>query len=165
MKQLTLIRHATAAPAFAEQQDWDRELEASGVRDAHKMAKELRARKAKPNVFLSSPAVRTLATAEIIAREIGFPIDAIQRRERLYLAPPKDLLALARELGGAAQHLWMIGHNPGISEFADQLSGERHIDNMPTCAVVQMEFEIESWSNLAWGLGVNVQFDYPLKRR
>jgi phosphohistidine phosphatase len=163
MKQLTLIRHATAAPAFAGQQDWDRELEASGVRDAHKMGKRLRAAKAKPDVFLSSPAVRTLMTAQLIAIEVGVAPAIIQKRERLYLAPPKDLLALARELGGTAQHLWMVGHNPGISEFADQLSGERDIDNMPTCAVVQMDFDIDDWSDLAWGLGTNVRFDYPQK--
>lgn len=163
MKQLTLIRHATAAPAFADQQDWDRELEASGVRDAHKMGKRLRALKARPDVFLSSPALRTLTTAQIIGAEVNVPASCIQKRERLYLAPPKDLLALARELGGTARHLWMVGHNPGISEFADQLSGERDIDNMPTCAVVQIEFDLADWSELAWGLGTNVRFDYPQK--
>jgi phosphohistidine phosphatase len=163
MRQLTLVRHATAAPAHAGQQDWERPLEASGVRDAHKMGERLRAAKTKPDLFLSSPAVRALTTAQCIAQEIGVPLEAIQKCERLYLSAPKDLLALVCELGGTAQHLLIVGHNPGISEFADQLSSEGRIETMPTCAVVQMEFDIECWRDLAWGLGINVLFDYPQK--
>jgi phosphohistidine phosphatase len=163
MKSLTLIRHASAAPAFSGQPDWNRELEATGIRDARTMGERLQAG-AKPTLFMSSPAVRALKTAQLIATVIGFPPSAIQKRERLYLAGPKDILALIRDVGGTADRLWIVGHNPGISEFADQLSGERAIANMPTCGVVQMEFDIEHWRDLGWGLGVNVTFDYPQKR-
>lgn len=163
MKQLTLIRHATAAPAFSGQPDWDRELEASGVRDARKLGERLRAC-ARPTLFMSSPAARALATAQLIATEVGFAPAAIQKRERLYLATPKDMLALICDVAGTAERLWVVGHNPGISEFADQLSNERAIDNMPTCAVVQMELDLEQWRDLSWGMGSNVTFDYPYKR-
>jgi phosphohistidine phosphatase len=161
MKQLTLIRHGTAEPALGGQPDWDRALEARGIRDAQKMGKHLRGKHAKPDLFLSSPAVRALVTAQHIAHELGLPPTSIQKRERLYLASPKDLLALLCELGGTAQQLWLVGHNPGISEFADRLSSERRIDNMPTCAIVQMEFDFQEWRDLGWGLGVNVEFEYP----
>lgn len=164
MKQLTLIRHASAAPVFGGQPDWDRELEARGVRDAQIMGERLHASKVKPDLFMSSPAVRALTTAQHIAHAIGLPLAAIQKRERLYLASPKDLLALICDVGGTANHLWIVGHNPGISECADQLSSERRIDNMPTCAIVEMEFDIAHWRDLSWGLGVNVEFDYPHKR-
>lgn len=163
MKQLTLIRHATTAPAFAGQADWDRELEARGVRDAQKMGQRLLARHTKPDLFMSSPALRAVTTAQHLARELSLPPACIQKRERLYLATPKDILALICDVGGTANHLWIVGHNPGISEFADQLSSERRIDNMPTCAIVQMEFDIERWNELSWGTGVNVEFDYLQK--
>jgi phosphohistidine phosphatase len=163
MKHLTLIRHATAAPALGGQQDWDRPLENSGIKDAQRMGERLRADHAKPDLFLSSPALRALTTAQHIADQLHVPHTAIQKRERLYLASAKDLLALLCELGGTARHLWVVGHNPGISEFADQLSSERGIDNMPTCGIVRMDFDISHWRDLCWSSGKNVVFDYPQK--
>jgi phosphohistidine phosphatase len=55
----------------------------------------------------------------------------------------------------------IVGHNPGLTEFADRVSAERDIDNMPTCAIYTLEFEIKDWSELEWDSGVNVDFDNP----
>jgi phosphohistidine phosphatase len=164
VKRLTLIRHATAQPALGGQEDWDRALEARGIKDAHAMGVRLRDHGFKPDLFLSSPAVRALTTAQHLAQAAGLKALNIEQNERLYLASAKELLAVAQELGARHQHLVLLGHNPGLSEFADQLSSERSIDNMPTCAVVHMDFGIEQWRELAWSSGTNVVFDYPSKR-
>ena len=74
----------------------------------------------KPERILSSPAVRALATATIFARELGVPAAKVQQDERLYLAGPKDMLKVVHELGGNMPHLMIVGHNPGITEFADR---------------------------------------------
>jgi phosphohistidine phosphatase len=163
MLRLTLIRHARTEPAYAGQEDWDRALEASGQRDAPEMGKRLKDRQFKPDLVLSSPAVRALTTATIIVRELGISASKVVQDERLYLASPKDMLQVIRELGGTASHLMLFGHNPGITEFADQISSERSIDNMPTCATFTVEFDIGDWSQLACGTGVNAEFDYPRK--
>ena len=99
------------------------------------MARRLKGRDLKPDRILSSPAVRAITTATIMARELGVAAAKVQQDERLYLAAPKDLLKVVRELGGTRRHLMVVGHNPGITEFADRLSGERSVDNLPTCAV------------------------------
>ncbi len=57
----------------------------------------------------------------------------------------------------------IVGHNPGLTEFADALSCERSIDNMPTCAVYTLEFDIEDWSELEFAQGVNAELDYPAR--
>jgi phosphohistidine phosphatase len=105
--------------------------------------------------------VRAISTATILARELGIPAAKVSQDERLYLAQPKDLLKVVRELGGDAPHLMIVGHNPGISEFADRLSAERSLDTMPTCAVYTLEFELARWSELDWSTGINADFDYP----
>ena len=161
MRRLTLIRHAKTEPARSEQEDWDRVLEPRGQRDAPEMARRLKRRKLKPDLILTSPAVRALTTASIMARELGVAAGKVIQDERLYLASPKAMLKVVHELGGGADHLMIFGHNPGITEFADQLSGERSIDNMPTCAVYTIEFAIDHWSELDWALGVNGELDYP----
>jgi phosphohistidine phosphatase len=160
---LTLIRHAKADAARAGQEDWDRPLDARGMRDAPEMAQRLKAATRKPDKVLASPAVRALTTATIMARELGVSASKVLQDDRLYLASPKAMLSVVHELGGTVRHLAVVGHNPGITEFADQLSAERSIDNMPTCAIYRLEFDIERWSELAWGTGVNAEFDYPKK--
>jgi phosphohistidine phosphatase len=125
------------------------------------MGRRLKALQPKPDKVLSSPAVRALTTAAIIVRELGIAVAKVRQDEQLYLASPKAMLSVVHELGETAKHLMIFGHNPGITEFADQLSSERSLDNMPTCAVYSLEFDINNWSELAWGTGINAEFDYP----
>jgi phosphohistidine phosphatase len=111
--------------------------------------------------MLTSPAVRAITTATIMARELKVPASLLQPAEQLYLATPADLLAVLRELGGNSKHLMVFGHNPGITEFANKLSAGETIDNMPTCAVFTALFDIKDWRALDWGQGADAQFDYP----
>ena len=161
MKRLTLVRHSKSDWSLPGQQDWDRALNKRGQRDAPEMARRLRARKLKPDLILSSPAVRALATATIMARELKVAASIVRQDERLYLAGPADMLAVIRELGGSARHLMVFGHNPGITDFANRLSAGDRIDNMPTSAVFTATFAIQDWSELDWGSGQDAQFDYP----
>jgi phosphohistidine phosphatase len=163
MLRLTLVRHAKTEQAYSGQEDWDRVLEPRGQRDAPEMGRRLKGRGLKPEKILTSPAVRAITTATIMARELGVTATKIVPDERLYLASSKQLFAVIRELGGTAKHLMLVGHNPGLTEFADELSSERSIDNLPTCAVYTLEFDIKNWSELEPALGVNVEFDYPKK--
>ncbi len=163
MLRLTLVRHAKTEQAHSGQEDWDRVLEPRGQRDAPEMGRRLKDRGLKPDKILSSPAVRAITTASILARELGVSAAKIVPDERLYLASSKQLLAVVQELGGTVKHLMVVGHNPGLTEFADALSSERSIDNLPTCAVYTMQVDIEQWSELEFALGVDAEFDYPKK--
>lgn len=163
MLRLTLVRHAKTEPALPGQEDWDRALEARGQHDAPEMARRLKGAFGKPDRILSSPAVRAVATATIMARVLSIGAAKIVQDERLYLSSPKTLLEVIHELGENSRHLMVVGHNPGITEFADKLSSERSIDNMPTCAVYSLEFDLTTWSDLQWTTGVNAEFDYPKK--
>lgn len=161
MKRLTLLRHAKTEAAHSGQEDWDRELEPRGQKDAPEMARRLRDRKLKPDRIITSPAVRALATANIFAKELHVTAARFVQDERLYLASPKVIREVIRELGGNESHLMIVGHNPGITEFAGRISAERDIDNMPTCAIYTVEFDLDAWSELEWDSGVNAELDYP----
>jgi len=163
MLRLTLVRHAKTQPAAAGQEDWDRALEARGQHDAPEMARRLKGEHGKPDRIISSPAVRAITTANIMARVLGVAAAKITQDERIYLASPKMIMEVIRESGDASRHLMIVGHNPGITEFADKISAERSLDNMPTCAFYSLEFEIDHWSELQWNSGSNADFDYPKK--
>ena len=161
MRRLTLVRHAKAEPPDSDREDWERELEARGEADASIMGQRLRDRDLKPDRLLSSPARRAIATAQLVAKAIGFPAARIAHDERLYLADHKMLRTVVSELGGDAAHVMVVGHNPGLTDFASKLGADHRIDNLPTAAVFSLEFDIDDWSKLDWEAGVNVEFDYP----
>jgi phosphohistidine phosphatase len=161
VRRLTLVRHAKSDWSLPGQDDWDRPLNKRGQRDAPDMARRLRSRRLKPELVLSSPAVRALTTATVMARELKVPAAHVMQDERLYLASPTDLLAVIRERGGEAKHVMVFGHNPGITECANRLSTGDHIDNLPTCGVFTALFDVAAWSELGWDSGRDVEFDYP----
>ncbi len=112
MKRLILVRHAKSDWSLPDQEDWDRPLNPRGQRDAPEMARRLRARRLKPDRILTSPAVRAITTATIMARELRVAPSLLTPEERLYLASPADLLAVLRELGGTSRALMVLGTQP-----------------------------------------------------
>jgi phosphohistidine phosphatase len=163
MKRLTLVRHGKAEEAVSGQEDWHRPLAPKGHRQAKRMGDRLEDRELIPDLILSSPAARAIATAKLIARVLGYSEKKIQEDDRLYLASPKKILEVLWEVDKQVKHVMVFGHNPGITDCADKLSSERPIDAMPTCAVVTARFAIKHWDELAWATGVDVDLDYPDK--
>jgi phosphohistidine phosphatase len=96
-----------------------------------------------------------------MARELKVPAAQVLQDERLYLASPTDIIAVIRERGGEAKHVMVFGHNPGMTECANQLSAGDQIDNLPTCGVFTAQFDITAWSELDWQGGRDAEFDYP----
>lgn len=161
MLRLTLVRHAKTEPSRPGLEDWERALEPRGHRDAPYMGQRLKERRLKPDRIITSPALRAITTAGILARELGISAETIEQEERLYLAAPKDILLVVRELGGPAKHLMLVGHNPGITEFADRIGHERPVDHLPTCAVYTLQFRLADWAHVDWSTGINADLDYP----
>lgn len=161
LRRLTLVRHAKSDLGLPGQQDWDRVLNRRGQQDAPEMARRLRERKLRPDLILTSPAVRALTTASIMARELKVPAERIAQDERLYLAEPKAIIEVVRELGGDARHVMLFAHNPGVTDCANELSTGERIDNLPTCGLFTACYDVANWSELEWHSGVEAEFDYP----
>ena len=163
-RRLTLVRHAKSDWADASLDDVDRPLNARGARDAPEMAARLLAAGLVPTRMVSSPALRALTTAHTFAKAFGYPASRIRVAQEAYLARPAELLDIVRELGGRARHLMLFGHNPGISAFAVELTGDRSLSDLPTCAVVSMLAPVADWSALAPGGARLDRCDFPRNR-
>jgi phosphohistidine phosphatase len=116
--------------------DKDRPLNDRGRRDAPKMGERLAKRDVKPSLILSSPAVRALRTAEIIAKKLDYRRKDIVVNERLYAVEADDLLDVIHQLDDKVERVMLFGHNPELTELAHRFSGE--IVHMPTCAVAEL---------------------------
>ncbi|HKY59773.1 MAG TPA: histidine phosphatase family protein [Gemmatimonadota bacterium] len=160
MKSLFLIRHAKSSWKDASLADRDRPLNKRGKRDAPEMGRRLAARGDAPDLIVSSPAVRALATARIIAEAVGYPVDRIREDERIYMAGPAELLEAIRDLEDDLQQVFLFGHNPGLTELVNELS-EPVIDNVPTCGIVELRVTVDRWADVSPGTVRRAGFDTP----
>jgi phosphohistidine phosphatase len=162
MKNLTLIRHAKSSWKNAFLLDIDRPLNKRGQRDAPVMGKRLAERESIPDLIISSPAIRALTTAEVIAAEIEYPIEEIVIDERIYGAGVIEWLHIIQSLDDALDHIMCFGHNPGLTDLVNSIS-TYYIDNVPTCGVVELTFDTDTWADIGHIEPTQVHFDYPKK--
>jgi phosphohistidine phosphatase len=125
------------------------------------MGKRLGKREVSPDLLVSSPALRALTTAQLVAEEIGYQCKNIVIDEWLYASSPDALLAFICSLDNKLNHVMLFGHNPEFTDLAHRLSSE--IIDMPTCAVAEFRFDAQAWSDVG-GIGLAmVNLDAPTK--
>lgn len=110
------------------------------------MGKRLSKRGVKPDLLVSSPALRALTTAQLIANEIGYQRKDIIVDERLYASSPDALLAIICAIGDQVDRVMLFGHNPEFTDLAHRLSSE--VIDMPTCAVAEFRFDVKAWADV-----------------
>lgn len=160
MKRLTLVRHAKSSWKDVELADFDRPLNKRGKGDAPRMGERLARRGLHPDLLLSSPARRARQTAEAIAAQLRLDPTVLRFSAPIYEADPEALLELIRGCEERWQHLLLVGHNPGLTELGNLLA-DCGIDNLPTCALLVIDFEVSSWRQVAPGAGALLLYDYP----
>ena len=162
MYTLTLIRHAKSSWDDPSLDDFDRPLNARGRRDAPFMGRLLHEQGVRFDLLVSSPARRALDTAREIARQVGYPPEAIRQEPAIYEASPGGLLAVVHALPAQARSVGLVGHNPGLSLLAQRLSREP-VPELKTCAYVRLAFEVPDWSAVGERNGRLLAFEYPKK--
>lgn len=121
VKTLVLVRHGAPEAASASGADLDRRLTASGARSlraAYPATFALLGNDVEAEVW-SSPAVRALETADVVADVLG--VEDIAVRDSLYA---QDLAGFLRDLESAeAECVVAVGHAPFVDLLATRLLG------------------------------------------
>ncbi|MCE8514235.1 histidine phosphatase family protein [Ruegeria pomeroyi] len=156
---LILTRHAKSAWDDISLGDHDRTLNKRGRRSAQAIGAWLRQHGYLPDQVISSDAVRTRETWT----EMGLGGCEPEFTRALYLAPPEQLLSSLRQASGRV--VLLLGHNPGIAEFAGQIVDEapahaRFFD-YPTGATTVIEFATDDWAQIGWHQGEVLDFIVP----
>lgn len=162
-RTLLLVRHAKSDWGNPQQQDYDRPLNARGQRDAPEMGRRLKTMGHVPDLIIASTANRAAATARLIAAAMGYAEAHIHWLDSLYHAPPRvfEEVMATSGIDRNIKTLMMVAHNPGITEFANQITEKFSIDNMPTCSIVAVKAESHDWESfISAGPGL-LFFDYP----
>jgi phosphohistidine phosphatase len=150
VKRLLILRHAKSSWADSSMSEWQRPLNERGVRDAPRAGAWLRERALVPDVIITSDAVRARTTAEAVADAAGY-LHEIMIEPSLYHAKPNDVLEVLRGVRTEADTVLVVGHNPGLEELVQQVTGEHH--DLPTAALVQIALEIDEWSAVSENAG------------
>ena len=146
MKTILLLRHAKSSWKEEGLRDHARPLNKRGLRDAPRMGALIEEQKIRPDMILSSSAVRAIRTAEAVAEACGAETPLVQQEE-LYLASSGSCIEIVRYLDESFHRILLVGHNPGISDLLGQLTGCDAL--MPTAALAQIKLPIEKWNALS----------------
>lgn len=161
MLKLFLLRHGKSSWDDISLIDFDRPLGRRGLKDASKMGKYFSKEHKKPQLIISSPARRARETAELFADAIEYKIEKIQFEQPIYEASLDDLMNIIHNIEDTYDRIMLIGHNPGFTELANHLTDKENIDNIPTCGILGIEFDVNSWKKIESKKGKFLFFDYP----
>jgi phosphohistidine phosphatase len=165
-RRLILTRHAKSAwddPLLA---DHDRPLNARGRRSAQELGEWLHSRGHEPDEVLCSTAARTRDTWALVQATPLEVTPSVRFAEALYHASPDVMLRALQ--GATGDCVMMLGHNPGIAEFARMLPAREpnHADfrRYPTAATLVVEFEGDTWAEAKPGRASVLDFFVPSGR-
>jgi phosphohistidine phosphatase len=164
MKRLTLLRHAKSSWKDLSLPDADRKLNKRGKRTAPEMGTRFATRYSVEDVLLvSSPAKRAITTARLFALAAGMAEDRIQEEELIYQADARALLQIVRGLDDAWDHVVLVGHNPGFTDFIN--SATKHfIENLPTAGIAVLQYPVDHWADVGAAPAVLADLAVPAKK-
>lgn len=143
-KTIVLIRHGKAVSIDTFKKDIDRVLAERGVSDGYKIGYKLVEEKIIPDIILTSPAARASHTALILTRAMRVGSELIRVVDTLYHCTTDSVMSEIAALSDDFQTLFMVGHNPGITDITYLLSGGA-TTFLPTTGTAILTFEADSW--------------------
>ena len=150
MRTVLLLRHAKSSWKHPDLSDHDGPLNNRGKRDAQWMGRLLKKENIIPDIIISSTARRARATGEAVAKASGYKVDITFNRS-LYASGPQTYIDSMHDLSDDYVRVLIIGHNPGLEELVEMLTGEIHL--MPTCSLAYVKLRIGKW----------IERDYKIK--
>lgn len=156
MKHLIIIRHAKSSWDFPLE-DKKRPLIDSGIQAISKVGISAREFVSEEFTVWSSTAVRAAETAKIFCKESNLNDLKIQFKEELYTFNENQLEKSIKSCDDSIQKLILFGHNEAITNFVNKF-GDKNIFNVPTAGLTYLQFETNSWKNIAKGTIVKYIF-------
>jgi phosphohistidine phosphatase len=162
MKRVILMRHAKSSWANLEQTDHDRPLNGRGQKAAKKLGTWLKDNDYIPDQIISSTATRCAETWAGLEQVLALGITPEYDR-KLYHAHVGNMLEKLKAATGDT--VLMLGHNPGIAGFAEELlevvPKSDNFFRYPTAATTMIDFEIGDWAELQLRSGQLHSFVIP----
>ena len=153
MKTLIVMRHARAEPD-SPSGDFARKLTPKGIAEATAGSGRIASLELRPDRVVTSGAARALATAEIAASRLD-ALELLVMDDRIYDAEFAALFLVVTEIPDECETVLLVGHNPGVEDFVDQLAaGHGGLAAFTPAAFVVIDISVASWGALGASCGV-----------
>ena len=159
IKTLYLIRHAKSSWKDIDASDFERGLTKKGKKSIETIGSYLMLRGIHPDLMLASCAHRAEETADRLAKKLAYG-GSINYMRELYFTDTETLRQIIMMQESDIEHIFVIGHNPQITDMANMLMDE-HISKMPGMGVVAIDFEIDHWNEIGHTKGKMDFFVFP----
>jgi phosphohistidine phosphatase len=159
MKKVFFIRHAKASWKNSQTDDFDRPLNKRGRKDAFLIANRLKEFGIKPDIILTSPAIRAQKTAKIISKILEKEYILV---EDLYQSSLEGYLELISNIPDKHETIFIIAHNPEITLVCEYLT-DLILGTIPTSGIAAVKLNCSSYSQIGEGCAKLLFFDYPKK--
>jgi len=158
MKKLYLLRHAKSSWEDIALDDFDRQLNKRGLKDAPFMGNLLNSKDITADIIISSPSVRTKQTLNLINQQLKFPLEVIFNLN-IYEATMDELEDVIKNIDNQYESVFLFGHNPSLNMFVEKYI---HLnENIPTCGIVGIEFDSDIWEKINPKRANKIFFEYP----
>ncbi len=147
MKTLYLIRHAKSDWSDGSLSDFERGLKKRGHKDLNTISSYLSIQELKPDLIISSLALRAQITADQLGKKIDYE-GRIHYMEELYNSRPETIMNVLTLQDDSYETIFVIGHNPELTEFANFLL-EDNFSKLPTLGVLAINLNIDSWNDIS----------------
>ncbi len=141
------MRHAEASNEVPGLSDFDRPLTTNGIALTGKVIRYLSEQGCIPDLIISSPAVRALETARLVAEGLDITPGQVQVQRIIYDADRDDLEELWYDIPLTADTLLLVGHNPGLTDFVN-LFLDVPVGSLPTSGLVCLGSDIKEWDRI-----------------
>lgn len=154
MKTIYLLRHAKSDWDEPYETDKERSLSTRGKHQTKALREYLRESGFEFDLSFVSPAERTKRTYHNLRKEI-LRLPKPDYRDSLYDSDKEDLLFLLHGLTKDIKSVCLVGHNPGLEDFATELlfgeSSHSRFHKFPTAAFLGLSFPLDNWKELGPG--------------
>ena len=123
------------------------------------MSSYMSLRSIEPDLMLSSSALRAQMTADQLAEKMEYQ-GRIHYMEELYMTRPETLLNIMTLQENEYDKIFLIGHNPELTEFANLLI-EEHFTKLPTLGILAINLDIDNWEDIEENIGEIDFFIHP----
>ena len=148
MKRVIIVRHAKSVP-YGYDDDFSRDLAERGISDAEKISLRIREMGISPDLVIASPATRTMHTATIFCKTLGYNVTSIHQVKDMYEGlTTHEFVSLLQQLPDEVQTVFVFGHNPTVYYLVYNLVKYFNSD-MPTCSTVALDFQVEKWQEVS----------------
>jgi phosphohistidine phosphatase len=162
-RELWLLRHGKSDRDVIVN-DFDRPLKKRGIRAAQRIGIWMQQMELIPDIIISSPAERAIATSKIVCKAIAFNEEHIQQNISLYADGFESIKSVLKVIPQKNKKILLVGHNPELEDLLIHLVGKTNIPEVkkliPTAAFVRLTMPTK-WTDLLSGCAQLVSITHP----